>query len=111
MNIKLESLLEEIVGNLESLLLDDANDRKTLVKALSKSLTPIEYHQVERIAQALFPSGDVEESFDGELSIYTGLFNVAEGGAEEAFLVDVSQKHVYDNNDLEEVMDDGIDWD
>ena len=45
----------------------------------------IEYHQVQTIAKAIFPTGEVEESFiDCELSIYTGLYNVAEGGAEEA---------------------------
>ena len=84
-DLKLQTLLEEIISTQEALSLDNAEDRDTLVKALVKGLTPIDYCDVQNIAQALFPTGDVEESYvDGELSIYTGLYNVAEGGAEEA---------------------------
>ena len=112
MKPELENILENIISKHESLSLDNEEDRKTLVKALAKELTPVEYHQVQTIAKALFPTGEVEESFtDCELSIYTGLYNVAEGGAEEALLVDLSKKHIYDNKDSDGEIDDGIHWD
>ena len=112
MSAELENILENIISKHEALSLDDEGDRKTLIKALAEGLKPVEYYQVEAIAKALFPVGEVEETFtDCELAIYTGLYNVAEGGAEEAILVDLSKKHVYDNNESKEEIDDGIDWD
>lgn len=113
-DLKLQTLLEGIISNHEALSLDNAEDRDTLVKALVKGLTPVDYCEVQEIAQALFPTGDVEESYvDGELSIYTGLYNVAEGGAEEALLVDLSTKHIYekaDSEDGEEETEEGVEW-
>jgi hypothetical protein len=111
MKPELEKVLENIISKHEALSLDDEGDRNKLIKALAEGLTPVEYSQVETIAKALFPVGEVDESFfDCELTIYTGLYNVSEAGAEEPILVDVSKKHMYDNSESEEEIDDGVDW-
>ena len=103
MKPELEKVLENIISKHEALSLDDEGDRKTLVKALAEGLTPVDYHQVQTIAKALFPTGEVDETFyDCELTIYTGLYNVAAGGAEEALLIDGSKKAVFDSFDEED---------
>ena len=100
MNLKLEIIIEKIISQYESLSLDDDGDRETLVNALVKGLTPKDYDQVVEISQAIFPTGDVEESFvDGELSVYTGLFNVAGLDEEDYRLVDGTKKDMVESFD------------
>ena len=98
MKPELEEILENIINQHESLSLDDEGDRKTLIKALAKGLTPKDYYQVQAIAKALFPTGEVDESFyDCEIAIYTGLYNIAAAGSEEAFLVEDNNKTLFDS--------------
>ena len=77
----LEALLKKVIEENESLSLDDDNDRTTLIKALSKALTPIDYTDVVTISRAIFPDAKVDETFNEcEIVVNTGLYNVAAGG-------------------------------
>ena len=89
MNYKLELLLKKVLDRHEALSLDSAEDKHTLLKALAKELTPIEFSDVVKVSEAIFPQGvEVDETFaDCEVVVYTGLYNVAAGGSEEAHLV------------------------
>lgn len=81
MNPNLENLLEEIIDKHEALSLDNFDDKLTLIKALSKELTPMEYSDVVRISEAIFPNAQVDETFDEcEVIVNTGLYNAAAGG-------------------------------
>jgi hypothetical protein len=89
MNYKLELLLNKVLDRHEALSLDSAEDKQTLLKALAKELTPVEFSDVVKISEAIFPQGvEVDETFmDCEVVVYTGMYNVAAGGSEEAHLV------------------------
>ena len=89
MNYKLELLLNKVLDRHEALSLDSEEDKQTLLKALAKELTPVEFSDVVKISEAIFPQGvEVDETFmDCEVVVYTGMYNVAAGGSEEAHLV------------------------
>ena len=57
MNLKLEILLESIISKYESLSLDNAQDRRTLVRALEKELTHLVQHR-KASSREIFSSTD-----------------------------------------------------
>ena len=63
MNYKLELLLNKVLDRHEALSLDSEEDKQTLLKALAKELTPVEFSDVVKISEAIFPQGvEVDEN-------------------------------------------------
>ena len=108
MNSNLENLLEEIIDKHESLSLDNASDKSTLIKALTKGLTPIEYSDVVRLAEAIFPDAKVDETFDEcEVIVNTGLYNVASGGDRPHLITQTrgaSSREIFPVSDMEYIV-------
>ena len=98
MSNKLKTIFANIINREQSICLDDSEDREKLINLLTKAFTPQDYSDVGIIAEAIFPSSQVNETMmTCELIIKTGLFNVAACG-DEPQLVGASSPEIFSND-------------
>ena len=67
----LKSIISNILDNSESLCLDSAEDKQTLLDAIMKALKLDDLTVIQMLEQS---GADVQQDYEGQFIIYTGVY-------------------------------------
>jgi len=102
MNSKLKTMFTNIIEKQQGLCLDNPPEREKLINLLTEAFTPKDFIDVATISEAIFPKGEVNETMmECELTINTGLYNVASAGDEPVLdeIDDPSSREIFSATD------------
>ena len=68
----LKSLISNVLDNSESLCLDSAEDKQTLLDSIMKALTLDDLTVIQMLEQS---GADVQQDYEGQYIVYTGVYD------------------------------------
>jgi len=68
----LKTLISNVLDNSESLCLDSAEDKQTLLDSIMKALTLDDLTVIQMLEQS---GADVQQDYEGQYIVYTGVYD------------------------------------